>query len=96
MKDLFSALLAPFFVIVNVVALFFLLAACPAVIAVAAISARHIGNDCGRVRGFRRCFIAVLAKERARMTDEIECLIGIVLLFVMYVAWIFESDDRDE
>lgn len=29
----------------------------------------------------------------ARMTDEIECLIGIVLLFVMYVAWIFESDD---
>lgn len=62
----------------------------------AAISARHIGNDCGRVRGFRRCFIAVLAKERARMTDEVECLIGIVLLFVMYVAWIFESDDRDE
>ena len=38
MKDLFSALLAPFFVIVNVVALFFLLAACPAVIAVAAIA----------------------------------------------------------
>ena len=36
------------------------------------------------------------SKERARMTDEIECLIGIVLLFVMYVAWIFESDDRDE
>lgn len=30
------------------------------------------------------------------MTDEIECLIGIVLLFVMYVALIFESDDRDE
>lgn len=30
------------------------------------------------------------------MTDEIECLIGSVLLFVMYVAWIFESDDRDE
>ena len=30
------------------------------------------------------------------MTDEIECLIGIVLLFVMYVAWIFESDDLDE
>lgn len=28
--------------------------------------------------------------------DEIECLIGIVLLFVMYVAWIFESDDWDE
>lgn len=39
MKDLFSALLAPFFVIVNVVALFFLLAACPVVIAVAAIAA---------------------------------------------------------
>lgn len=30
------------------------------------------------------------------MTDEIECFIGIVLLFVMYVAWIFESDDWDE
>lgn len=30
------------------------------------------------------------------MTDEIECLIGIVLLFVMYVAWLFESDDWDE
>lgn len=30
------------------------------------------------------------------MTDEIECLIGIVQLFVMYVAWIFESDDWDE
>lgn len=30
------------------------------------------------------------------MTDEIECLIGIVLLFVMYVAWIFGSDDWDE
>lgn len=30
------------------------------------------------------------------MTDEIECVIGIVLLFVMYVAWIFESDDWDE
>lgn len=30
------------------------------------------------------------------MTDEIECLIGIVLLFVTYVAWIFESDDWDE
>lgn len=30
------------------------------------------------------------------MTDEIECLIGIVLLFVMYVAWIFESDDWNE
>ena len=30
------------------------------------------------------------------MTDEIECLIGIVLLSVMYVAWIFESDDWDE
>lgn len=30
------------------------------------------------------------------MTDEIECLIGIVPLFVMYVAWIFESDDWDE
>lgn len=30
------------------------------------------------------------------MTDEIECLIGIVLLFVMNVAWIFESDDWDE
>ena len=30
------------------------------------------------------------------MTDEIECLIGIVLLFVMYVAWMFESDDWDE
>lgn len=39
MKDLFSALLAPFFVIVNVVALFFLLAACPVVIAIAAIVA---------------------------------------------------------
>lgn len=39
MKDLFSALLAPFFVIVNVAALFFLLAACPVVIAVAAIAA---------------------------------------------------------
>ncbi len=30
------------------------------------------------------------------MTDEIECLIGIVLLFVMYVAWVVESDDWDE
>jgi hypothetical protein len=30
------------------------------------------------------------------MTDEIECLIGIVLLFVMCVAWFFESDDWDE
>lgn len=39
MKDLFSAFLAPFFVIVNVVALFFLLAACPVVIAVAALAA---------------------------------------------------------
>lgn len=37
-----------------------------------------------------------LGLRRARMTDEIECLIGIVLLFVMYVAWIFESDDWDE
>lgn len=25
------------------------------------------------------------------MTDEIECLIGIVLLFVMYVAWILRA-----
>lgn len=41
MKDLFSALLAPFFVIVNVVALFFLLAACPVVIAVAASATKE-------------------------------------------------------
>lgn len=33
---------------------------------------------------------------KGKEMDEIECLIGIVLLFVMYVAWIFESDDRDE
>ena len=39
MKDLFSALLAPLFVLLHGVALFFLLAACPVVIAVAAIAA---------------------------------------------------------
>lgn len=33
---------------------------------------------------------------KGKEMDEIECLIGIVLLFVMYVAWIFESDDWDE
>ena len=39
MKDLFSALLAPFFILVYVVGLIFLLAACPVVIAVAALAA---------------------------------------------------------
>lgn len=30
------------------------------------------------------------------MTNEIECLIGITMLFVMYVAWIVECDDWNE
>lgn len=30
------------------------------------------------------------------MTDEIECLIGSVLLFAMLVAWVFEGDWFDD
>lgn len=28
--------------------------------------------------------------------DALECLIGLVLLFAMYVAWVFEGDDWNE
>ncbi len=28
--------------------------------------------------------------------DAIECLIGLVLLSAMYVAWVFEGDDWNE
>lgn len=28
--------------------------------------------------------------------DALECLIGLVLLFAMYVAWAFEGDDWNE
>lgn len=33
---------------------------------------------------------------KGKEMDEIECLIGIVLLFAMLVAWVFEGDWFDD